>query len=55
MDVDVDPGGVANLNRLWVGLGMDATLHGTCESRSCLFPLGRPVYRKACKTFWYVC
>ena len=33
-----------------MGLGGDGTLHGTYESRSCLFPLGRPVSRKACKT-----
>ena len=33
-----------------MGLGRDGTLHGTYESRSCLFPLGRPVSRKACKT-----
>ena len=33
-----------------VGLGRDGTLHGTYESRSCLFLLGRPVSRKACKT-----
>ena len=33
-----------------MGLGRDGILHGTCESRSCLFPLGRPVSRKACKT-----
>ena len=32
-----------------VGLGRDGTLHGTYEFRSCLFPLGRPVSRKACK------
>ena len=32
-----------------VGLGRDGTLHGTYESRSCLFPLGRPVSRRACK------
>ena len=32
-----------------MGLGRDGTLHGTYESRSCLFPLGRPVSRKACK------
>ena len=32
-----------------VGLGRDGTLHGTYESGSCLFPLGRPVSRKACK------
>ena len=32
-----------------VGLGRDGTLHGTYESCSCLFPLGRPVSRKACK------
>ena len=32
------------------GLGRDGTLHGTYESHSCLFPLGRPVSRKACKT-----
>ena len=25
-------------------------MHGTFESRLCLFPLGRPVSRKACKT-----
>ena len=36
---------------LWdVGLGMDGTLRGSNESRSCLFPLGRPVSRKAGKT-----
>ena len=33
-----------------VGLGRDGTLHGTYESRSCPFPLGRPVSRKAGKT-----
>ena len=33
-----------------MGLGRDGTLHGTFESRLCLFPLGRPVSRKACKT-----
>ena len=32
------------------GLGRDGTLHGTYESRSCPFPLGRPVSRKAGKT-----
>ena len=32
-----------------MGLGRDGTLHGTFESRLCLFPLGRPVSRKACK------
>ena len=32
-----------------VGLGRDGTLHGTYEFCSCLFPLGRPVSRKACK------
>ena len=32
-----------------VGLGRDGTLHGTYESRSCLFPVSRPVSRKACK------
>ena len=31
-------------------LGRDGTLYGTFESRLCLFPLGRPVTRKACKT-----
>ena len=30
-----------------VGLGRDGTLHGTYESRSCLFLVGRPVSRKA--------
>ena len=33
-----------------VGLGRDSTLHGTYEFRSCPFPLGRPVSRKAGKT-----
>ena len=33
-----------------MGLGRDGTLHGTYESRLCLFPLSRPVSRKACKT-----
>ena len=33
-----------------MGLGRDGTLHGTYGSRSCLFPLCRPVSRKACKT-----
>ena len=33
-----------------MGLGRDGTLHGTYESRSCPFPLGRPVSRKAGKT-----
>ena len=33
-----------------VGLGRDGTLHGTYEFRSCLFPLGRPVSKKAGKT-----
>ena len=33
-----------------MGLGSDSTLHGTYESRSCPFPLGRPVSRKAGKT-----
>ena len=33
-----------------VGLSRDGTLHGSYESRSCLFPLGRPVSRKAGKT-----
>ena len=33
-----------------VGLGRDGPLHGSYESRSCLFPLGRPVSRKAGKT-----
>ena len=32
-----------------VGLGRDGTLHGTYESRSCLFSLGRPLSRKAGK------
>ena len=32
-----------------MGLGRDGTLHGTYESCSCLFRLGRPVSRKACK------
>ena len=32
-----------------VGLGRAGTLHGTSESRSCIFPLGRPVSRKAGK------
>ena len=32
-----------------MGLGRDGTSHGTYESRSYLFPLGRPVSRKACK------
>ena len=32
-----------------VGLGRDGTLHGTYESRSYLFPLGRHVSRKAGK------
>ena len=32
-----------------VGLGRDGTLHGTNESPSCTFPLGRPVSRKAGK------
>ena len=29
-----------------VGLCREGTSHGTYESRSCLFPLGRPVSRK---------
>ena len=33
-----------------VGLGRDDTLHGTYEFRSCPFPLGKPVSRKAGKT-----
>ena len=33
-----------------MGLGRDGILHGTYESRSCLFLLGRPLSRKACKT-----
>ena len=32
-----------------MGLGRDGTLHGTYESRSYLFPLGRHVSRKAGK------
>ena len=32
-----------------VGLGRDGTSYGTYESRSCPFPLGRPVSRKAGK------
>ena len=32
-----------------VGLGRAGTLHGTYESRLCIFPLGRPVSRKAGK------
>ena len=32
-----------------VGLGRDGTLHGTNESPSCTFPLGRSVSRKAGK------
>ena len=31
------------------GLGRDGTLHGTYEFRSCLSPLGRPVFKKAGK------
>ena len=32
-----------------MGLSRDGTSHGTYESRSCLFSLGRPVCRKAGK------
>ena len=32
-----------------LGLGRDGTLYGTYESRSCTFPLGRTVSRKAGK------
>ena len=42
----VDPGGVANLYGLWDWVGIARTSHGT---RSCTFPLGRLVSRKAGK------
>ena len=40
---------MANLYGLWDWVGI-CTSHGTYESRSCPFPLGRPVSRKAGKT-----
>ena len=43
----VDPDGVANLYGLWDWVGM-ALCMGP-ESRSCTFPPGRPVARKAGK------
>ena len=43
----VDPGGVANLYGLWGWVGMAPRMGP--ESRSCTFPLGRPVFRKAGK------
>ena len=43
----VDPGGVANLYVLWDWVGMAPRMGP--ESRSCKFPLGRPVSRKAGK------
>ena len=43
----VDPGGVANLYGLWDWLGMASRMGP--ESRSCTFPLGKPVSGKAGK------
>jgi len=43
----VDPGSVANLYGLWYWVGMAPRMGP--ESRSCTFPLDRPVSRKAGK------
>ena len=43
----VDPGGMAKLYGLWEWVGMAPRMGP--ESRSCTFPLGRPVSRKAGK------
>ena len=47
--MDADPGGVANLYGLWDWVGMAPGMGPMSPVRACLFPLGRPVSRKAGK------